>query len=284
MLDEETIKRLKLLFEARKLSFSEETVFILNSIILHFKEYFLNLSFENMKINCIAEGNIMSGSNQLLPTQLMGKKKSNIITFNDNNGFSLKGVGLFDVVLLKQKPEMKITIRLPEILSKYNGQFEKKITSKDSETLSYFMNKKYKHNNSFFDLNNGDEKIKSMFSKINYDITLYDYNKDIEKILSLSLSNNDCITYIIEKFVFCSEEFKEVFDKILLLESTINSISKFSINSTSANAICLEINNKKIKEFLNIEEMIKMMALHSDCNECQSLKELQKLSKNFLNL
>lgn len=284
MLDEETIKRLKLLFESRKISFSEETVFILNSIILHFKEYFLNLNFENMKVNCMAEGNIMSGSNQLLPTQLMGKKKSNIITFNDNNGFSLKGVGLFNVVLMKQKPEMKITIRLPEILSEYNGPLEKKITSKDSETLSYFMNKKYKHNNSFFDLNNADEKIKSMFSKINYDITLYDYNKDIEKILSLSLSNNDCITYIIEKFVFCSEEFKEVFDKILLLESTMNSISKFSINSTSANAICLEINNKKIKEFLNIEEMIKMMALHSDCNECQSLKELQKLSEKFLNL
>lgn len=284
MLDEETIKRLKLLFESRKISFSEETVFILNSIILHFKEYFLNLSFENMKINCIAEGNIMSGSNQLLPTQLMGKKKSNIITFNDNNGFILKGVGLFDVVLMKQKPEMKITIRLPEILSKYNGQFEKKITSKDSETLSYFMDKKYNDDNSFFDLNKENKKIKFMFSKINYDITLYDYNKDIEKILSLSLSDNDCITYIIEKFVFCSEELKEVFDKILLLESTMNTISKFSINSKSANTICLEINNKKIKEFINIEEMIKMLALQSDCNEYQSMKELQKLSKKILNL
>lgn len=284
MLDEETIKRLKLFFESRKISFSEETVFILNSIILHFKEYFLNLSFENMKINCIAEGNIMSGSNQLLPTQLMGKKKSNIITFNDNNGFILKGVGLFDAVLMKQKPEMKITIRLPEILSKYNGQFEKKITSKDSETLSYFMDKKYNDDNSFFDLNKENKKIKFMFSKINYDITLYDYNKDIEKILSLSLSDNDCITYIIEKFVFCSEELKEVFDKILLLESTMNTISKFSINSKSANAICLEINNKKIKEFINIEEMIKMLALQSDCNEYQSMKELQKLSKKILNL
>lgn len=284
MLDAETIKRLKLLFESRKISFSEETVFILNSIILHFKEYFLNLNFENMKINCIVESNIMSGSNQLLPTQLMGKKKSNIITFNDNNGFSLKGVGLFNVVLMKQKPEMKTTIKLPEILSKYNGQFEKKITSKESETLSYVIDQKYNHDDSFFDFNNANKKIKSIFSKINYDINLYDYNKDIEKILSLSLNDNDCITYIIEKFVFYSEELKEVFDKILLLESTMNIISKFSINSTSANAICLEINNKKIKEFVDIEEMIKMMVLQSDCNEYQTLKELQKLSKNFLNL
>lgn len=282
MLDKETIERLKVVFESKKVSFSENTVFILNSIIVHFNKYFLSLNFEDMRINCISEGNIMSASNQLLPTQLIGKKKSNIITFNNNDTFILKGIGLFDSLLMKQKPEIKAMIRLPEILCKYHGQFEKKITTQDSGTLSYFNFHTF--NNMDTSLNFDDNNIKnnSIFSKINYDITLYDYNKEIEEILNLSLGDKNCITYIIERFVLSSQKLKNVFDKILLLESTMNIISNISIDPSSANAISFEINNKKIKDFINIEEMIKMMALQSDSNEYQALEELQKLSIKIL--